>query len=334
MPALPPTLFPDMPSFARPRRTLLLLLACLSALGAAAQMPPPGPARYPADLQPTHADVRYAPLSAQQTLDVFLPSGAGPFPVVVNIHGGAFRMGSKEMLDAPVARALLAQGFAVVSINYRLSGEARFPAAMEDVKAAIRFVRAQAPKWRLDARHVLAFGQSAGGNLASLAGTSGALGLWDNPALGHSDQSSAVQGVIDWFGPTDFSQMDAQAKAQGCAARDQTHSLADSPESAYLGAVLAEVPQRVQQANPITHIGPHTPPFLLVKGDKDCVVPVGQSVLLYEALRAAGRDAQLVMLANAGHGDFGFGAAGAFSSSENVQRVVAFAQRVVALPPR
>jgi dipeptidyl aminopeptidase/acylaminoacyl peptidase len=88
----------------------------------------------------------------------------------------------------------------------------------------------------------------------------------------------------------------------------------------------------VQQANPITHIGPSTPPFLLVKGDKDCVVPVGQSVLLYDALRAAGRDVQLVRLPNAGHGDMG--ASGAFSAPDNVQRVVAFAQRVVAGPAR
>lgn len=295
-------------------------------------MPPPGPARYPADLQPTYADVPYATVSKQHTLDVFLPTGAGPFPVVVNVHGGAFRMGSKEMLDAPVARALRAQGFAVVSINYRLSGEARFPAAIEDVKAAIRFLRAQAPAWRLNAGQVLVFGQSAGGNLASLAGTSSARGLWDNPALGHADQSSAVQGVIDWFGPTDFSQMDAQAQAQGCAARDQTHGQADSPESAYLGAALAQVPQRVAQANPITHISPSTPPFLLVKGDKDCVVPVGQSLLLYEALRAAGRDVQLVRLPNAGHGDMG--PSGAFSAPDTVQHVVTFAQRVVATPAR
>ncbi|MDT8990472.1 alpha/beta hydrolase [Curvibacter sp. APW13] len=295
-------------------------------------MPPSGPARYPTDLQPTHADIAYAQLSARQTLDVFLPTGKGPFPVVVNIHGGAFRMGSKEMLDTAVARALLAQGFAVVSVNYRLSAEARFPAAIEDVKAAIRFVRAQAGAWRLDARHVLVFGQSAGGNLASLAGTSAAQGLWDNPALGHADQSSAVQGVIDWFGPSDFAQMDAQAKAQGCAERDQTHGQPDSPESAYLGAPIAQVPDLVRLTNPITHIGPSTPPFLLFKGDQDCVVPVGQSVLLYEALRAAGRDVQLVRLPHAGHGDFG--GSGAFSAPENVQRIVAFAQRVVATPTR
>lgn len=287
-----------------------------------------GPAQYPADLQPTHANVAYASLSARQVLDVFLPQGSGPFPVVLNIHGGAFRMGSKEMLDAAVARALLARGVAVVSINYRLSGEARFPAALEDAKAAVRFVRSRSVRWNLDGNHILAFGQSAGGNIASLLGTTSGTALWENAALGNSGVSSAVQGVIDWFGPSDFSQMDAQARAQGCAARDQTHGAADSPESAYLGAPIGQVPELVALANPISHISDTTPPFLLVKGDKDCVVPVGQSQLLFAALQARRRAVTLHMLPNAGHGDFG--ASGAFSAPDNVQRMVDFVVRVAA----
>ncbi|MDX2006191.1 MAG: alpha/beta hydrolase [Meiothermus sp.] len=275
----------------------------------------PGPAAYPADLKPTHADLAYASTSKAQTLDLFVPQGNGPFPLVVNIHGGGFMAGSKEMLDAPIARALLKEGVAVASINYRLSGEARFPAAVLDAKAAVRFLRANAARYRLNPDRFLAFGQSAGGNLASLLGTSGGVAAFEDPALGNAGTSSRVQGVIDWFGPTDFLQMDAAAKAQGCPA---DHGQANSPESKYLGKPIAEVPELVRQANPITYIDSGDPPFLLQKGDKDCLIPFAQSQLLHDALRKAGVAAALETLAGAGHGG------AQFSTEANVRRVVEF----------
>ena len=126
-------------------------LVSLVGLSRLAAQPPEmgrGPAGYPEDLKPTHANVAYATLSPRQVVDIFLPPGEGPFPVLLNIHGGAFRMGSKEMLDAPVARKFLAAGIAVASVNYRLSGEALFPAAVRDVKAAVRFLRANGAGYR------------------------------------------------------------------------------------------------------------------------------------------------------------------------------------------
>lgn len=283
---------------------------------------------YPADLTPSHADVPYANTSPSQTLDVFTPQGAGPFPVVLNIHGGAFKMGSKEMLDAPVARGLLKAGVAVVSVNYRLSGEARFPAAVQDVKAAVRFLRANASTYRINPNGIVAFGQSAGGNLASMLGASAQVAEFDDPKLGNPAVSSQVQGVIDWFGPSDFLQMDAQAQAQGCGARDATHGLADSPESLYLGATIATVPHLAAKSNPITYLSAAAPPYLLQKGSLDCTVPVGQSTLLFQALQAKKVPSELVMLDGAGHGDRG--QTGQFTNEANVARVVAFVLRAVA----
>ena len=309
------------------RRLSHLFLVSLAGLFPLAAQPP-GPAGYPQDLKPTHADVAYATVSPSQVLDIFLPEGKGPFPLLLNIHGGAFRMGSKEMLDAPVARKFLAAGIAVASVNYRLSGEAIFPAAVKDVKAAVRFLRANGAKFKLDGR-IIAFGQSAGGNLASLLGTSGGEEFFEDPALGNAGISSGVQGVIDWFGPTDFSQMDAQAKAQGCPERAQNHVAEDSPESRYLGAAIDGVPELVRKANPITYISKEDPPFLLQKGTGDCLVPLAQSVMLADALQAAGLRVSFDKIEGAGHGDMG-SPTPRFLAEENIGKLLEFARGVFA----
>jgi acetyl esterase/lipase len=267
--------------------------------------------------------VAYANDSPRQVLDLFVPEGKGPFPLVINIHGGAFKFGDRQMLDAPIARAFLKEGIAVATINYRLSGEAKFPAAIRDAKSALRFLRAHAAKYLIDPARIIVFGQSAGGNLASLIGTSAGEPLFDDGS-GISDR---VSGVIDWFGPSDFSKMDEQAKAQGCPPDAQTHGEAGSPESLYLGAPLAEVPHLVAQANPITYISADDSPFLLQKGTEDCMVPVGQSQILHDALKTAGVDTTLVLLDGAGHGDMG-SKEPHFLSPENIERVVAFVKRV------
>jgi acetyl esterase/lipase len=291
---------------------LIAALALLGLTGCGASLP-----------EPEHAELAYASLSPAQKLDLYLPEGDGTFPLVINIHGGGFMMGDKDMLDAPIAEALLAKGIAVASIDYRLSDEARFPAAIEDAKAAVRFLRANAAQYRLDPERFLAFGQSAGGNLASLIGTTGNAKVFDNPALGNRGVSSKVSAVIDWFGPSDFSQLDAHARAQGCP---PDHGSADSPESTYLGAPIATVPDKVKAANPITHIDADDPPFLLQKGSEDCLVPVGQSEMLAQALRKAGVPVELELLEGAGHGDMGLWTP-VFSSDANVARVVAFAEQ-------
>ena len=278
----------------------------------------------PANLSvtPTYPDVAYTPTAGTQKLNLYLPAGDGPFPVVVNIHGGGFKFGDRSMVSAILGQALLDNGYAIASVDYRLSGAATFPAAVQDVKAAVRFLRANAAQYQLNPDQIVAYGFSAGGNLASMLGTTGDVAEFDDPALGNEGVSSRVQAVVDWFGPTDFGQMDEQAKAQGCGTSDQTHSTATSFESLYLGATVAEAPELVQQANPISYITPDDPPFLLQKGDQDCTVPVGQSQLLADALQAAGLDVRYDLLTGVGHGDSG--STPVFESAENVQVVLAF----------
>lgn len=277
----------------------------------------------PALPTPDHAEVAYAPLSASQTLDLYLPDGPGPFPLVINIHGGGFHEGDKGMLEPAILEALRARGIAVATIDYRLSGEARFPAAIEDAKAAVRFLRANAARFRLDPERFVAFGQSAGGNLAALIGTTGNSAVFDNPALGNPGVSAHVSAVIDWYGPHDFLLMDQQARAQGCP---PDHEAANSFESAYLGAPIRTVPDKVKAANPITYIDAADPSFLLQAGSEDCLVPVGQTTILADALREAGVPVELDMFKGTGHGDTSFWSP-VFVGDANVERVADFAER-------
>ncbi len=183
-------------------------------------------------------DIAYADRSPAQRLDIYWPdAGNGPFPVIVAIHGGAFMGGDKRDAQLTPMLAGLARGYAVVSINYRMSGEATFPALVHDVKAAIRWVRANAVRYLFDPGRIAVWGGSAGGYLALMAGVSAGAPELDDPALGHGKQSSSVQAVVDWFGPTDFLKMDEQLAASGLApaAGIYAHSGANSPESLILG---------------------------------------------------------------------------------------------------
>ena len=272
----------------------------------------------------TYTDVSYATASSTEKLDLYVPAGNGPFPLVINIHGGAFKMGTKAMLDSSVKDTLLAAGYAVASINYRLSSEAIFPAALLDAKAAVRYLRANAATYRLDGTRFAAFGQSSGGNIASMLGASGDIARFDDATLGYPGVSSRVQAVIDWFGPTDFLQMDTEAAAQGCSASDQTHNLADSPESLYLGAAIQSVPSLAAESNPINYLSSDDPAWLVQKGSIDCTVPVAQSQLLVDALNAKGLKVTYTLIEGAGHGDMALpgqttAASASFTSAANLQ---------------
>ena len=149
-------------------------------------------------------DIAYATTSTAQKLDVYLPEGNGPFPVILSIHGGAFKAGDKR--DGQLMPMLegLKRGYAVVSINYRLSPEAIFPAQIYDVKAAVRWIRANAKQYKFNPDKIAAWGGSAGGTLTALVGTSGDVKELEDLSLGNPTQSSRVQAVVDWFGQTDF----------------------------------------------------------------------------------------------------------------------------------
>ena len=176
----------------------------------------------------------------------------------------------------------LNHGYAIVSINYRMSGEAIFPANINDVKAAIRWVKANAAKYKFSPKRIALWGGSAGGNLAALAGTSGDVKELEDMSMGNANQSSRVMAVVDWFGPTNFLLMYEQVKETGNGKPDKSE--ANSPLSKVLGQKITEIPEKVKMANPESYITSDDPPFLIEHGTKDQIVPTQQSVMFYEKL--------------------------------------------------
>jgi acetyl esterase/lipase len=272
----------------------LLVLFTMASI-AAAQTPAPGP-KLPVGTK-VHANVEYVPGGHErQRLDLYVPAEANtPLPVIVWVHGGAWTAGSKD--GGGPALPLVARGYAVASINYRLSQHAVFPAQIEDCKAAIRWLRANAGTYKLNPERIGVWGASAGGHLVALVGTSG--GVFDHEGkLGNADQSNRVQAVVDFFGPTDFLQMDAHA-VPGARLK---HDLPASAESRLIGGAIQENVEKVGRANPIKYVTSDAPPFLIVHGEQDPLVPCHQSELLYEALKGARSDVTFYKIAGAGHG--------------------------------
>ena len=310
---------PAAPATAAAQPTAAATAAVTPTAAAAAPAAPvgrgaPGGGMTQVKATPTFKDVVYASVSATQKLDLYLPEGSGPFPLIINVHGGGFMMGDKS--NPAGADEFLAAGYAVASVDYRLSGEALAPAQIQDVKAAVRFLRANASQYKLDPQRFAAFGQSAGGNLVALLGTSCGATALEGADLGNANQSSCVQAVVDWFGPTDFLQMDKQFAGTSCPA---THDAADSPESLVIGAPIQTVPDKVKLVNPITYASAAAPAFLIQHGTADCNVPPQQGQLLYDALKAAGSDkAALTFLEGAGHGG------SQFSDAANMKVVLDF----------
>jgi acetyl esterase/lipase len=239
-------------------------------------------------------------------LDLYLPEKAdGPLPVIVWVHGGGWLAGSKEN---PPALPFVSRGYAVVSINYRLSQHAPYPAQIEDCKAAIRWLRANAKTYNLDPNHIGVWGASAGGHLVALLGTTGSVKELEGKG-GNLDQSSRVQAVVDFFGPTDLTKMGG------------SHDRPDSPEAKLIGGPVQENKEKAAKANPITYAGKDAAPFLILHGDKDNTVPYSQSELLVDALKKAGVEVTLKKIEGAGHGGRDF------SNPENRKLIEEFFDR-------
>jgi len=230
-----------------------------------------------------------------QVLDLFLPPHpAGKrLPLMIWIHGGAWMFGSQAN---PPVLYLVNQGFAVASIQYRFSQDALWPAQAHDCKAAIRFLRANAAKYDLDPEHFGVGGDSAGGHLAAFVGTSGDARSMEGD-LGNTNVSSRVQAVVDWFGPTDLTLMGRQGGPQG----EIQHYGPDSPESRLLGGPVLEKIALAKTANPLTYINKNDPPFLIMHGDSDQVVPLAQSTILAKALINAGVEVTMKTIPGANH---------------------------------
>lgn len=214
-----------------------------------------------------------------QQMDIYFPDSGGPWPALVYVHGGSWMHGDKAEAVMFASR-MAEQGYLVVSINYRLYPAGRFPNMIEDVKCAIRSLRANAAQYHLDPERIAAIGLSAGGHLVSLLGTTEASAGWDVGE--YLDQSSRVQAVIAIAAVTDLTQNFPNANIQ-----------------AMRNVGFGE--DNIVQASPVTHVTPDAPPFLLIHGDRDMTVPVEQSQLLYDRLVEMNVPAQLVIVRNAGH---------------------------------
>lgn len=254
-------------------------------------------ARLPEGIVATR-DIEYASAGdISLKLDLYTPKEASDArrPLVVWIHGGAWRAGDKR--QCPAIR-LVNDGYVVASVNYRLTDQAIYPAQIEDCKAAIRWLRANAEKYQIDPQRIGAWGSSAGGHLVALLGTAGDVAELSDPAHGNADYSSRVQAVCNFFGPTDLLQMDAHALDSA----PFKHDAPNSPESLLIGGPIQEHPDKAAKANPITYVTADDPPFLIVHGDQDPLVPMHQSQLLAEALAKAGVSHKLHIVEGAGHG--------------------------------
>lgn len=223
-------------------------------------------------------------------LDLFRPAADGPFPLVIWVHGGAWRYGTNkhdgpQLAPAGIGHRILAGGYALARITYRLSGEATFPAQLDDVKAAVRWLRRNATGLHLDERRFAIWGESAGGHLASLV------------ALTGDDPVEAVQAGIIWYGPSDLLTMAAQNHPEGL----QDHDSPESPESRLVGGPVQTLPKESAAASPVNYVSPDSPPLLIVHGDQDRVVPAGQSRELYGRLTAVGAPAELRIVPGADH---------------------------------
>ena len=225
--------------------------------------------------------IGYRPLE----LDLHLPESGGRPPAVIYVHGGGWRRGSRRhplpRLGPGFYDSLAAQGLAVAAVDYRLSGEARFPAPVDDVRTAVSWVRGNAASYGLDADRVFLWGDSSGGHLALLAALTGA----------------DVRGVVAWFPVTDLAAMPSDVADAGGVA----DAGPQSREAQFLGAPASSVPDLARQASPLTHVSAAAPPILLMHGTVDDMVPAAQSIRLAEALGKAGATVELELVPGATH---------------------------------
>lgn len=231
-----------------------------------------------------------------QVLDIYLPEQRSekPLPLVIWIHGGAWMGGTQAN---PPLLYLVNKGFAVASIQYRFSSHAIWPAQAHDCKAAVRFLRANATKYNVDPNRFGVGGDSAGGHLAAFIGTSGGVKEMEGD-LGSTNSSSRVQAAVDWYGPTDLTLMGQQAGPRSMI----QHDAPNSPEARLLGGPVQEKRDAAKTANPLTYIDKNDPPFLIMHGDNDQLVPLAQSTILAKALIDAGVETTMKTIAGVGHG--------------------------------
>jgi acetyl esterase/lipase len=243
--------------------------------------------------QITAKDLVYAEAGSRKLLlDLYMPPGKKDPYLVVWVHGGAWRQGSKE--NPPMG--LLSAGYALASVDYRLSTEAPFPALIHDIKASIRYLRGNAKKYGYRTDKIIIWGSSAGGHLAALVGTTNNDPELEGNLGAYTKESSSVQVILDFYGPTNFLTILNQSTPHGIDVRVPALTL-------LLGKPLEQVNELAKKASPVYQVDPKDPPLLLVHGDQDNQVPVNQSLELMAAYKKNNLPVQIEFVSGAGHTD-------------------------------
>lgn len=241
---------------------------------------------------PTHKNVVYATVNGKDLkLDIYIPSGTSMPTLLVWVHGGAWRSGSKES----VPTFFVENGIAIASLDFRLSTEEKFPASVHDIKAAIRFLRAKATQYKYRADRIAIAGSSSGGHLAALVGvTTEHLELEGNVGA-HLTESSKVHAIIDYFGASNLTTILSQSTPHGLNMRKPALEL-------LLGGLPENVPELAKLASPVSHVDKNDPPLLILHGDQDPQMPINQSHELEGKYRALDLDVQFAVVYGAAHG--------------------------------
>ncbi len=281
-------------------RLAVLLLATL-APAARAQSPQ------------VHRDIVYASVDGKDLgLDIYMPAGVTHPPLVVWVHGGAWRNFTK----ANVPPVFVENGFAVASLDFRQSTDARFPAQVHDIKAAIRFLRAKAGEYGYRTDRIAISGLSSGAHLAALVGVTNGNHKLEGTVGGYRDQSSDVQAIVSYYGASNLTTILAQSTPFGIGVREPALEL-------LLGALPDATPELAELASPVTHVGAGDPPLLLLHGDQDPQMPINQSHELEGAYEKQGLDVYFDVVHGAVHGGPEFYAA------EHRDRMVEFLRRTI-----
>lgn len=263
---------------------------------------------------PNHKlDLQYSKISETCKLDIFYPNGKGPFPFIISIHGGAFKGGDKrgEEMIAPMLKGLN-KNIAVVGVNYRLSKEAKFPAAIVDIKDALVYLKKNAQELNLDPNKIIIWGGSAGAYLSIMGGMLNKLPFIDK------DGDLNVSGVIAWFPPINFATMNEHLHFANLYTEKHDHDNENSPESLFLGYCVKDNREKLQISNPETYLDDKMCPMYLQHGSIDHIVPCQQSKDFYAKSSKLNNNIIFEVIEDADHGDR------KFETEENLDKMFEF----------
>lgn len=252
------------------------------------------------------ADISYASVDGHNLkLDLYMPKFGSSPVLLVYIHGGAWSRGSKQQIRIPMANHLVTGAYAIASVEFRMSSDAMFPAQIHDIKAAIRYLRANAEHYGYDASSIGILGASSGGHLVAMMGVSNGHGILEGIVGEHLDQSSDVQAVVSYFGASNLNSILKQSTPRGLNVRVRALDL-------LIGGQPEDEPELATLASPVTHVDDSSVPLLMLHGDQDPQMPINQSHELHNAYKQNNLPVQFEVVHGAAHGDEAF-----FSANNN-----------------